>query len=200
MSLTQVVIAKGAGRAGAKVWRAASRMCCGSARRETGDRARHARREARCRARTGGESRTAHGPRCHRHRTWQLSSPVQPRPASPWRLAGAVAAAGPWDSGQRTAERDWAAVPQPAGGADHGRAVRPGGGGARSPRPSAPSVLAGLGGASGAAAGRPPRSAALAAALDPLLDDPGLGTRRTAAVVDVADRRSSCTGRARTTR
>ncbi|MFM9696803.1 D-alanyl-D-alanine carboxypeptidase/D-alanyl-D-alanine endopeptidase [Streptomyces europaeiscabiei] len=97
--------------------------------------------------------------------------------------AGAVTAAGPWDSsGQRTAERDWAASREGRGGADHGR----GSGttaGAPKPAPSAPAVLAGLGGASGA--GSAPESAALAAALDPFLNSPVLGPRRAAAVVDV---------------
>lgn len=97
--------------------------------------------------------------------------------------AGAVTAAGPWDSsGQRTAERDWAASREGRGGADHGR----GSGttaGAPKPAPSAPAVLAGLGGASGA--GSAPASAALAAALDPFLNSPVLGPRRAAAVVDV---------------
>ncbi|MGJ5804855.1 D-alanyl-D-alanine carboxypeptidase/D-alanyl-D-alanine endopeptidase [Streptomyces europaeiscabiei] len=97
--------------------------------------------------------------------------------------AGAVTAAGPWDSsGQRTAERDWAASRDGRGGADHGR----GSGttaGAPKPAPSAPAVLAGLGGASGA--GSAPKSAALAAALDPFLNSPVLGPRRAAAVVDV---------------
>ncbi|WP_326579390.1 D-alanyl-D-alanine carboxypeptidase/D-alanyl-D-alanine-endopeptidase [Streptomyces sp. NBC_00481] len=97
--------------------------------------------------------------------------------------AGAVAAAGPWDSsGQRTAERDWAASRDSQGGADHGR--DPGAAaGAPKPAPSAPSVLAGLGGTSGA--GSAPESAALSAALDPFLNSPVLGPRRAAAVVDV---------------
>jgi D-alanyl-D-alanine carboxypeptidase/D-alanyl-D-alanine-endopeptidase (penicillin-binding protein 4) len=98
--------------------------------------------------------------------------------------AGAVAAAGPWDSsGQRTAERDWAASRDSQGGADHGRDSGVAAG-APKPAPSAPSVLAGLGGTS--RAGSAPESAALSAALDPFLNSPVLGPRRAAAVVDVA--------------
>ncbi|WP_149829225.1 D-alanyl-D-alanine carboxypeptidase/D-alanyl-D-alanine endopeptidase [Streptomyces tailanensis] len=102
--------------------------------------------------------------------------------------AGAVAAAGPWDSsGQRTAERDWAASRGGEGGADHGRnsgTSSDTAAGAPKPAPSAPTVLSGLGGASGA--GSAPDGDALAAALDPLLNAPALGPRRAAAVVDVA--------------
>ncbi|QFQ99531.1 D-alanyl-D-alanine carboxypeptidase/D-alanyl-D-alanine-endopeptidase [Streptomyces phaeolivaceus] len=100
--------------------------------------------------------------------------------------AGAVAAAGPWDSsGQRTAERDWAASRDGRGGADHGRnsGTSSGTAGALKPAPSAPSVLAGLGATAGA--DTTPESAALAAALDPYLNSPVLGPRRAAAVVDV---------------
>ncbi|WP_215448306.1 D-alanyl-D-alanine carboxypeptidase/D-alanyl-D-alanine-endopeptidase [Streptomyces sp. ATCC 21386] len=97
--------------------------------------------------------------------------------------AGAVAAAGPWDSsGQRTAERDWAASREGQGGADHGRGSGTAAG-APKPAPSAPAVLAGLGGTSGA--GSAPDSAALAALLDPFLKSPVLGPRRAASVVDV---------------
>ncbi|QYX78325.1 D-alanyl-D-alanine carboxypeptidase/D-alanyl-D-alanine endopeptidase [Streptomyces akebiae] len=101
--------------------------------------------------------------------------------------AGAVAAAGPWDSsGQRKAEHDWAASREGQGGADHGRGSGASSGtaaGAPKPAPSAPSVLAGLGGVSGA--GSAPDSAALAARLDPLLNSSVLGPRRAASVVDV---------------
>ncbi|MFD5080383.1 D-alanyl-D-alanine carboxypeptidase/D-alanyl-D-alanine-endopeptidase [Streptomyces sp. NPDC058371] len=98
--------------------------------------------------------------------------------------AGAVAAAGPWDSsGQRTAERDWAASRAGEGGADHGRNSGTSPNGPR-PAPSAASVLAGLGGAAGSVP--PPAEKALGDVLDPLLKDPSLGTRHTAVVVDVA--------------
>ncbi|MFJ3225930.1 D-alanyl-D-alanine carboxypeptidase/D-alanyl-D-alanine-endopeptidase [Streptomyces sp. NPDC086783] len=100
-------------------------------------------------------------------------------------LAAAVAtAAGPWDSsGQRTAERDWAASRPGQGGADHGRDPGAAAGGPR-PAPSAASVLAGLGGATVSAPA--PAEKALADVLDPLLKDPSLGTRHSAAVVDLA--------------
>ncbi|MER6777305.1 MULTISPECIES: D-alanyl-D-alanine carboxypeptidase/D-alanyl-D-alanine-endopeptidase [unclassified Streptomyces] len=99
----------------------------------------------------------------------------------------AVAAAGPWDSGQRKAERDRAASRGLTGGADHG------GGRAGGPlpqaAPSAPGVLPGIGpGAArtvsgGVAAADPGR---LAEVLRPLLADPALGSVRTASVVDTA--------------
>ncbi|MFG2311425.1 D-alanyl-D-alanine carboxypeptidase/D-alanyl-D-alanine-endopeptidase [Streptomyces sp. NPDC048566] len=98
--------------------------------------------------------------------------------------AGAVTAAGPWDSsGQRTAERDRAASRAPEGGADHAGA---GGATATGPRPapSAATVLAGLGRSTVTVPA--PAGKALARVLDPLLDDPVLGARRTAVVVDVA--------------
>ncbi|MCF3121273.1 D-alanyl-D-alanine carboxypeptidase/D-alanyl-D-alanine-endopeptidase [Streptomyces arenae] len=92
--------------------------------------------------------------------------------------AGAVAAAGPWDSsGQRTAEREWAASQESGGGADHG---------GRTPEsaPSAPSVLAGLGAPAGTAP--TPTDGALADALDPLFKDPALGPERAGVVLDAA--------------
>ncbi|WP_212907872.1 D-alanyl-D-alanine carboxypeptidase/D-alanyl-D-alanine-endopeptidase [Streptomyces sp. TS71-3] len=101
--------------------------------------------------------------------------------------AGAVLAAGPWDSsGQRTAERNWASGQGRRGGADHG----PGGpSGGSATAPSAPPVLTALsmpeGGSGHAAAGRPPTGPSLGALLDPLLADASLGRTRTAAVVDV---------------
>ncbi|MEU2164543.1 D-alanyl-D-alanine carboxypeptidase/D-alanyl-D-alanine-endopeptidase [Streptomyces chengbuensis] len=99
--------------------------------------------------------------------------------------AAAVTAAGPWDNGQRKAERTHAAALGRAGGADHqgagqGReaAEAPG----PAPAPSAPGVLA------AASAPKVPSvaPAALADVLAPLLDDPGLGPLRTASVVDAA--------------
>jgi D-alanyl-D-alanine carboxypeptidase/D-alanyl-D-alanine-endopeptidase (penicillin-binding protein 4) len=98
--------------------------------------------------------------------------------------AGAVAAAGPWDSsGQRTAERDWAASREGEGGIDHGHTSDTS---RKSPQPapSAASVLPGLGGSSGRMPA--PAEKALADVLDPLLDNAVLGARRTAVVVDVA--------------
>ncbi|MGW6821855.1 D-alanyl-D-alanine carboxypeptidase/D-alanyl-D-alanine endopeptidase [Streptomyces sp. NPDC055005] len=88
-----------------------------------------------------------------------------------------VAAAGPWDSGQRKAERDRAASWSRTGGADHAA------GGLPQAAPSAPGVLAGI--------GRTPRQVTaggpgLPEALEPLLADRGLGDLRSAAVVDTA--------------
>ncbi|MEU8351949.1 D-alanyl-D-alanine carboxypeptidase, partial [Streptomyces sp. NPDC048845] len=95
--------------------------------------------------------------------------------------AGAVTAAGPWDSGQRTAERARAAAQDREGGERHGDGA--GSGGADGARASA--VLAALGMPARAAGDAPaPTSRGLADALDPLLRDPALGKLRTAAVVD----------------
>ncbi|MEU6348284.1 D-alanyl-D-alanine carboxypeptidase/D-alanyl-D-alanine-endopeptidase [Streptomyces sp. NPDC047072] len=126
----------------------------------------------------------------------QLARIPWPKPVGPWRytavattaglaLAATVAmAAGPWDSsGQRTAERDRVTALEQPGGADHGGS----GTSAQGPRPapSAPSVLAGLGGSVGSPQPAP-TGRALGAVLEPLLGEAALGTRRTAAVVDVA--------------
>ncbi|MFE6978262.1 D-alanyl-D-alanine carboxypeptidase/D-alanyl-D-alanine-endopeptidase [Streptomyces sp. NPDC057682] len=98
--------------------------------------------------------------------------------------AGAVLAAGPWDSGQRKAEQDWAAARTRTGGAHH----EPGTLAAPAPAPSAPAVLAPLGAASGDAprTADAPATAPLRATLDPLLRNPALGTRRSAVVIDTA--------------
>ncbi|MFJ8863014.1 D-alanyl-D-alanine carboxypeptidase/D-alanyl-D-alanine-endopeptidase [Streptomyces sp. NPDC102451] len=93
---------------------------------------------------------------------------------------GAVLAAGPWDSGQRKAERDRAVVQQRAGGAHH-EGTEPDG---PEPAASAPAVLSALGTASGRTA--PAGASGLDAALAPLLDAPALGSVRTAVVVDAA--------------
>ncbi|MFD6287229.1 D-alanyl-D-alanine carboxypeptidase/D-alanyl-D-alanine-endopeptidase [Streptomyces sp. NPDC060205] len=98
--------------------------------------------------------------------------------------ATVVTAAGPWDStGQRTAERDWAASRERAGGADHG-SVSGTSGKEPAPAPSALSVLAGLGGSVGSVPS--PTEKALSGVLGPLLDNPALGTDRAGAVVDMA--------------
>lgn len=99
--------------------------------------------------------------------------------------AATVAAAGPWDSGQRKAERDKAASWGRTGGTDHGTDPA-----AALPRaaPSAPGVLAGVrpaGAGSGDQAGAADPGA-LAAALRPLLADPALGTVHGASVIDTA--------------
>ena len=125
------------------------------------------------------------------HDRWQRTPPQQ---RGTWRLvavsgtvglavaAGSVLVAGPWDTGQRTAERARAARGPAAGGERH-----PG-----NPAPSAAPVLAALGapGAvpspdSGEDAVPPPTGGGLADALEPLLDDPALGGDRSASVVDV---------------
>ncbi|MFF6913927.1 D-alanyl-D-alanine carboxypeptidase/D-alanyl-D-alanine-endopeptidase [Streptomyces sp. NPDC012466] len=96
--------------------------------------------------------------------------------------AGAVTAAGPWDStGQRTAERDRAVALGRPGGTDHGSA--PGAPGRPRPAPSAGPVLTGLGGVSTVKSA--PDGKALAGALTPLLKDPALGPRPAASVIDV---------------
>ncbi|MFF0477994.1 D-alanyl-D-alanine carboxypeptidase/D-alanyl-D-alanine-endopeptidase [Streptomyces sp. NPDC004284] len=93
--------------------------------------------------------------------------------------AAAVTAAGPWDGGQRTAERARAAAPA-AGGAHHAAPAKPAAAPRRpAPAPSAPGVLTPLHAPAG-------RTADLAAVLVPLLADPGLGPLRTASVVDTA--------------
>ncbi|SHM32293.1 D-alanyl-D-alanine carboxypeptidase/D-alanyl-D-alanine endopeptidase [Actinacidiphila paucisporea] len=94
---------------------------------------------------------------------------------------GAVAAAGPWDGGQRTAERSLAAARDSRTAAPP--AVRPSVAAAAAavpPAPSAAPVLAAAG------TGRPPAVKALAARLAPLMTSPDLGTTRTGAVLDVA--------------
>ncbi|MDX2292537.1 MULTISPECIES: D-alanyl-D-alanine carboxypeptidase/D-alanyl-D-alanine endopeptidase [Streptomyces] len=101
--------------------------------------------------------------------------------------AAAATAAGPWDGGQRTAERARAAAPA-AGGERHPGRPAPAAAPAApkpaepAPAPSAPGVLAALSGPAAPAA----RPADLARTLVPLLADPGLGTARTASVVDTA--------------
>ncbi|MFI1394033.1 D-alanyl-D-alanine carboxypeptidase/D-alanyl-D-alanine-endopeptidase [Streptomyces sp. NPDC020681] len=122
-------------------------------------------------------------------RTWQLAAGSAVVGLA--LAAGAVAAAGPWDSGQRKAEREWAAAQEPVGGAHHDRpaAKRP------APAPSAPGVLVALGAPRTAAATAPAVVPAdvdkelagrIADELEPLLGDGALGTVRTASVVDLA--------------
>ncbi|MET9364693.1 D-alanyl-D-alanine carboxypeptidase/D-alanyl-D-alanine-endopeptidase [Streptomyces sp. NPDC006632] len=119
-------------------------------------------------------------------KTWQLTAGAA---AVGLALAtGAVALAGPWDSGQRTAERARAASRDARGGAHHQRPADPD---APAPAPSAPSVLAALG-----AAGDAPVTAALPAALAPLLADPALGPHPAASVLDTATGREVYASRA----
>ncbi|MFG3141062.1 D-alanyl-D-alanine carboxypeptidase/D-alanyl-D-alanine-endopeptidase [Streptomyces sp. NPDC048211] len=101
--------------------------------------------------------------------------------------AGAVLAAGPWDSGQRKAEQDWAAARAGTGGAHHEPAAPSG----PAPAPSAQAVLAALGtgtddSAPDAAVAPDGAAAGLRAVLGPLLKDSALGTRRSAVVIDTA--------------
>ncbi|WP_327704191.1 D-alanyl-D-alanine carboxypeptidase/D-alanyl-D-alanine-endopeptidase [Streptomyces decoyicus] len=116
----------------------------------------------------------------HTRQTWRLTA-VSAATGLAVALA-AVAAAGPWDSGQRTAERTEAGSMDGASGEHH--AADPG------PAPSAPPVLPALGATAPGSAGRGaapvPTGAGLADALAPLLKDPALGPLRTASVLDVA--------------
>ncbi|WP_308344341.1 D-alanyl-D-alanine carboxypeptidase/D-alanyl-D-alanine-endopeptidase [Streptomyces sp. ISL-94] len=110
-------------------------------------------------------------------KTWQL---IAGSAVSGLALSVAVvAASGPWDSGQRKAERDRAASWGRTGGADHGAEALP------QAAPSAPGVLGAVG--PGVPRGQAAvASEGLAAVLTPLLADPALGTVRTASVVDTA--------------
>ncbi|QNP64531.1 D-alanyl-D-alanine carboxypeptidase/D-alanyl-D-alanine endopeptidase [Streptomyces genisteinicus] len=113
-------------------------------------------------------------------RTWQLAAAAAVVGLA--LSAGAVTAAGPWDTGQRKAERQWAAAPERAGGAHHeaGAAKRP------APAPSAPPVLSALGGTTTRAADAPaPPPAGLAKRLGPLLADAGLGPSPAVSVIDL---------------
>lgn len=116
----------------------------------------------------------------HTRQTWRLTA-VSAATGLAVALA-AVAAAGPWDSGQRTAERAQAGSMDGASGEHH--AADPG------RAPSAPPVLPALGDAAPGSAGRGaapvPTDGGLADALAPLLKDPALGPLRTASVLDVA--------------
>ncbi|MEU9113363.1 D-alanyl-D-alanine carboxypeptidase/D-alanyl-D-alanine-endopeptidase [Streptomyces sp. NPDC048483] len=113
-----------------------------------------------------------------RKQTWQLTagSAVAGLAVAAW----AVAVAGPWDSGQRTAERALAAAEDGAG-ERHDPAARPA-------TPHAPPVLPALGGPvpTGRGAAPVPTRAGLADALAPLLKARELGPLRSASVLDVA--------------
>ncbi|MDK1472303.1 D-alanyl-D-alanine carboxypeptidase/D-alanyl-D-alanine-endopeptidase [Streptomyces sp. 549] len=96
-----------------------------------------------------------------------------------------VAVAGPWDSGQRTAERARAAGLSGDSGAHHtddapGGTLGTGPDGVPEPAPSARAVLRALG------SGTPPTREALDEALRPLLKDPALGSLVAASVTDAA--------------
>ncbi|MEU3607925.1 D-alanyl-D-alanine carboxypeptidase/D-alanyl-D-alanine-endopeptidase [Streptomyces sp. NPDC035033] len=100
--------------------------------------------------------------------------------------AAAATAAGPWDGGQRTAERARAAAPATGGERHPAPAAAPAAPepAEPAPAPSAPGVLTALTADRTPAPGTRPDD--LARALVPLLADPGLGTARTASVVDTA--------------
>ncbi|WP_406137590.1 D-alanyl-D-alanine carboxypeptidase/D-alanyl-D-alanine-endopeptidase [Streptomyces sp. NBC_01089] len=107
--------------------------------------------------------------------TWQLSAGSAVIGLA--LAAGLIAASGPWDSGQRKAERDWAAARDLTGGADHGS---PAHGAGPAPAPSAPGVLAALGSSSA------PTGKGLGKALGHLMDDPALGPTAGGVVIDAA--------------
>ncbi|MFD7444304.1 D-alanyl-D-alanine carboxypeptidase/D-alanyl-D-alanine-endopeptidase [Streptomyces sp. NPDC059909] len=116
------------------------------------------------------------------HRTWQLTAGAAVVGLAV--AAGAVAAAGPWDSGQRKAERDRAAALARTGGAHHepaGAAPDEAAPPEPAPAPSAPGVLA-----APVPPAAPPAPAPFTKALTPLLRTPGLGPVLTASVVDVS--------------
>ncbi|MFG3347377.1 D-alanyl-D-alanine carboxypeptidase/D-alanyl-D-alanine-endopeptidase [Streptomyces sp. NPDC048018] len=116
-------------------------------------------------------------------RTWQLAAGSAALGLA--LAAGAVAAAGPWDSGQRKAERARAVSADSRGGAHHAGAPAQAAPRRPAPAPSAAGVLRALG-ATGHAGGITRSGDDLAAVLVPLLADPGLGPLRTASVVDTA--------------
>lgn len=102
--------------------------------------------------------------------------------------ATAAGLAGPWDGGQRTAERARAAAPARTGGAHHEPGTPgtgPASGPTPAPAPSAPGVLAALSPETAPSSKAAP-TPALASVLDRLLSVPGLGPLRTAAVVDMS--------------
>lgn len=126
-------------------------------------------------------------------RTWQLATGAAALGLA--LAAGTVVAAGPWESGQRTAERDRAAADRAAGGRGVGGDRRhPGDGHAPAPAPSALPVLKALGASAGAGRGEAAAEAGgavrtdpeLARRLEPLLSDPGLGKRPGVSVVELS--------------
>ncbi|SCK45384.1 D-alanyl-D-alanine carboxypeptidase / D-alanyl-D-alanine-endopeptidase (penicillin-binding protein 4) [Streptomyces sp. WMMB 714] len=100
----------------------------------------------------------------------------------------AVAVTGPWDSGQRTAERSRAAAREGRSGGNHTGEGPGGTGSAHAPKVLAalnPEAAGGAGSRSGGGA-PPPGSEALADALEPLVEDGDLGKRHALSVVDAA--------------
>ncbi|MCX5207388.1 D-alanyl-D-alanine carboxypeptidase/D-alanyl-D-alanine-endopeptidase [Streptomyces sp. NBC_00237] len=109
-------------------------------------------------------------------KTWQLTAGSAV--AGLALAAGAVAVAGPWDSGQRKAERDLAVARDRTGGAHHASGRRDPA--EPSPAPSARGVLSAL----GAPATTGDGSEHLKEVLAPLLDSAALGSVQSASVVD----------------
>ncbi|MEW2066394.1 D-alanyl-D-alanine carboxypeptidase/D-alanyl-D-alanine-endopeptidase [Streptomyces sp. NPDC007346] len=93
---------------------------------------------------------------------------------------GAVLAAGPWDNGQRKAERQLAAATDRTGGAHHGRRLP----GAPEPAPSASAVLGALDTTVTRSAPQGPANPRTV--LAPLIGAPALGTGAAASVIDIA--------------
>ncbi|MFE9253883.1 D-alanyl-D-alanine carboxypeptidase/D-alanyl-D-alanine-endopeptidase [Streptomyces sp. NPDC006879] len=93
--------------------------------------------------------------------------------------AGVAFAAGPWDSGQRTAERRWAVAQSRMGGVHHQSRPDRADPDSPAPAPSAPGVLPALTVPARGAAARP-----LTAVLPKLLADSALGTVQAASVLD----------------
>ncbi|WP_432095162.1 D-alanyl-D-alanine carboxypeptidase/D-alanyl-D-alanine endopeptidase [Streptomyces sp. bgisy100] len=100
--------------------------------------------------------------------------------------AAAVTAAGPWDSGQRTAERQRAEARSPTRGEHHGERSGGRSGRAAGTVPRAAGVLAPLGAVATQSPDPvpPPTRDGLTDSLGPLLKDPALGPLRSASVVD----------------
>ncbi|MBO8192365.1 D-alanyl-D-alanine carboxypeptidase/D-alanyl-D-alanine-endopeptidase [Streptomyces oryzae] len=160
-------------------------------------------RTAAARARTAALRTTARARGAARgaRRRWRAASPQQRQTVRLTAASSAlglvvalvtVASAGPWDSGQRTAERVRAARQEHGSGRDH-TPGRPDG------YPMAPQVLAaagpvpnqGQGGPQSGSGNRgtrpevpPPTASALADTLEPLIEDGSLGAVRHASVVD----------------
>ncbi|MGP3987847.1 D-alanyl-D-alanine carboxypeptidase/D-alanyl-D-alanine endopeptidase [Streptomyces sp. 3N207] len=164
-------------------------------------------RTAAARARTAALRATARARGAARgaRRRWRAASPQQRQTVRLTAASSAlglvvalvtVASAGPWDSGQRTAERVRAARQEHGSGGDH-TPGRPDG------YPMAPQVLAAAGpvpkrgkGEGGPQSGSgshggtrpdqvpPPTASALADTLEPLIEDGSLGAVRHASVVD----------------
>ncbi|MET9295757.1 D-alanyl-D-alanine carboxypeptidase/D-alanyl-D-alanine-endopeptidase [Streptomyces sp. NPDC003077] len=152
----------------------ATRNAAGATRKAVG-----ATRNAAGAARTAaGGARTAwRDAPAERRQTWRLTAGSAAVGLAV--AAGAVVTAGPWEGGQRAAERMTAATEGRPGDGGPARDQGP---------PAAPPVLAALGAPEHAGDGQrtAPTGPGLSAVLEPLLRDRALGDVRTASVVDVA--------------